>query len=56
MWGRETPPRRAPRLLLALCLLALVACAPVSSVVQSTPTPNEVVGSPPPLADFPTVA
>jgi Zn-dependent M28 family amino/carboxypeptidase len=55
MWGRGALPRRAPRVLLALCLLALVACAPVSSIVQSTPTPSEVVGSPPPLADFPTV-
>ena len=45
--------RRAPGLLVALSLLALVACAPVSSTVQNLPT--EVVGSPLPLADFPTV-
>jgi hypothetical protein len=40
--------------MLALCLLTLAACAPVSSIAQSTPTPSEIVGSPPPLADFPT--
>jgi hypothetical protein len=52
---RKSLARRAPWVLLALCLLALVACAPVSSIVQQTPTPSEVIGSPPPLADFPTV-
>ncbi|HEY7984576.1 MAG TPA: M28 family peptidase [Ktedonobacterales bacterium] len=48
---------RHARVVLALCLLALVACAPVSSTVRrnATATPTEVVGSPPPLADFPTV-
>jgi hypothetical protein len=53
MRERDAQTRRAPRVLLALGLLALVACAPVSSTVQTPPI--EVVGSPPPLADFPTV-